>query len=542
MRRTGASVVSRDLVHTCTTVCMRVAWPRIARAAGGAAALAIATAATAATYTVDTSSDDGSAPFQICDSNAGNCSLRGAIAKANTSAGADTIAFAIPSSDSGYIAATAHWRIAPATELPLISDDLVIDGYTQPGATANTLAPDQGGSNAVLRIELHGPGGSTAGLTVGNGSPRLTVRGLAINRFGINLALYAPGPHRVEGCFIGTDISGLQAIAANGNSIGIRQRGEAVIGGTTPAARNVISGNGYIGLWDESNTTTAAPSTVQGNLFGLAADGTSVLPGQDYGVYLNGAAPGGLFGGGSVAARNVFGGNELSAFYFSGNTGAANAPATRIQGNVFGTDWSGTLARPNGANPASPSQPQPTIAVFRGGSCGVVIGGNTAGEGNLIANAAAAAVNIAGCTGAAIQGNAFRGNRIGIDLSAFSFADGVTPNDAGDADSGGNRLQNFPVIDSAVVSGGSLNLTYRIDSTTANAAYPLRVDIARGYGRQAQATLLSDSYTSANAQLPRSVSIAVNDLQGQPVVLSATDADGNTSEFYSDGLFDDGFE
>lgn len=519
-------------------------WSGVLRAGGCAAALAIASAAHAATFTVDTTIDDGSAPFQICDSNDGNCSLRGAITKANASGGADDIDFAIPASDSGYIAATQHWRIAPATELPLISDDLVVDGYTQPGATPNTLAPDQGGINAVLAIELHGPGGSTAGLTVGNGSPRLTVRGLAINRFGINLGLYSPGPHHIEGCFLGTDITGLQGIAANGNSIGIRQRGEAVIGGTTPAARNVISGNGYIGLWDESGTTTAAASSVQGNLIGLAADGVTVLPGQDYGVYLSGAAPGGLFGGDSVAARNVFAGNELGAFYFTGNTGGANAPATRIQGNVFGTDWSGTLARPNGANSPSPSQPQPTIAVFRGGSCGIAIGGNAEGEGNLIANGAAAGVHIATCTGAAIQGNAFRGNRIGIDLSASSFADGITPNDAGDADSGGNRLQNVPTIDSAVYSGdgATLTLTYRIDSTPANAVYPLRVDIARGFGRQALATVLSDSYTSANAQLPRSVNIAVNDLLGQPVVLSVTDAEGNTSEFSSDGIFSADFE
>jgi len=38
------------------------------------------------------------------------------------------------------------------------------------------------------------------------------------------------------------------------------------------------------------------------------------------------------------------------------------------------------------------------------------------------------------------------------------------------------------------------------------------------------------------------VSLAVSDLMGQPVVLSVTDAQGNTSEFYSDGLFADDFD
>src|SRR6476660_2068466 len=74
-------------------------------------------------------------------------SLRPAILDANGHAGADTIAFNIPGSSVR--------TIAPATELPVITSPVTIDGYTQPGSSVNTLA---GGDNAVLLIELNGAG------------------------------------------------------------------------------------------------------------------------------------------------------------------------------------------------------------------------------------------------------------------------------------------------------------------------------------------------------------------------------------------------
>ncbi|MCQ4163584.1 hypothetical protein [Tahibacter harae] len=69
------------------------------------------TAAPAAALLVDTTSDNGSAPFQLCDGDGsnGNGSLRGTTLRANASSGADTITFAIPAADPGYVAATAHW-------------------------------------------------------------------------------------------------------------------------------------------------------------------------------------------------------------------------------------------------------------------------------------------------------------------------------------------------------------------------------------------------------------------------------------------------
>src|SRR4051794_12121915 len=91
--------------------------------------------ADAATISVTTAADDGPG------------SLRQAIVDANndTTTNEVVIGFNIPG-------AGVH-TIAPLTLLPTITRPVVIDGYTQPGASPNTLVQ---GDNAVLRVELNG--------------------------------------------------------------------------------------------------------------------------------------------------------------------------------------------------------------------------------------------------------------------------------------------------------------------------------------------------------------------------------------------------
>jgi len=86
--------------------------------------------------------------------------LRDAITLANTTPGADTIAF--------HISGTGIHTITPLTVLPNITEAVTIDGYTQPGSSMNTLA---NGDDAVLKIELNGSTveasqGLLAGLTI----------------------------------------------------------------------------------------------------------------------------------------------------------------------------------------------------------------------------------------------------------------------------------------------------------------------------------------------------------------------------------------
>ena len=160
-------------------------------------------------------------------------SLRRAILIADVNPSVDTIDFAIPG-------AGVH-TISPVSALPTITDPVIIDGYTQPGASPNTLA---NGDNAVLLIELDGSnaGAGSPGLVISAGNS--TVRGLVINRFGGD-GIYAfnAGGNVIVGNFIGTDATGERAVLNSANGVLIDGSSNNTIGGTAVGARNVISGN-----------------------------------------------------------------------------------------------------------------------------------------------------------------------------------------------------------------------------------------------------------------------------------------------------------
>ena len=120
------------------------------------------------------------------DSGAG--SLRQAILDANNNAGPQTISFNIPGSG-------VH-TIAPLSALPQVTDSVIIDGYTQPGTSVNTLAQ---GDEAVLLVELNG-GNSVHGLDIH--ADNCTVRGLIINRVpNMGIDLWSSN-NLIEGNFI----------------------------------------------------------------------------------------------------------------------------------------------------------------------------------------------------------------------------------------------------------------------------------------------------------------------------------------------------
>src|SRR6188472_1654265 len=85
----------------------------------------------------------GGATFPVTNTNdSGAGSLRQAILSANSTAN-------VPDAISFSISGTGPHTISPVTPLPPITDPLVIDGYTQSGASSNTLASSD---NAVLQI------------------------------------------------------------------------------------------------------------------------------------------------------------------------------------------------------------------------------------------------------------------------------------------------------------------------------------------------------------------------------------------------------
>jgi titin len=312
----------------------------------------------------------------------GTGSLRQAILNANAVDGPDGIDFQIPG--------TGVHTIAPLTALPAITEALTLDGYTEEGASANTLA---NGDNAVLLIELSGENLGSGANGVAISATNTTVRGLVVNRFsGAAIHQSAGSAGRIEGNFIGTDPTGT---IARGGGIGVKIASTGTtpntVGGNTRAARNVISGNGIYGV----ELTDADGTVVMGNFIGTTKSGTVALGNAFTGVRV-GTTTGALIGGPGAAARNVIAANSYGVLL------ETNADGNFVQGNYIGTNVHGTGDLGNEAG---------GVAIFN--AAGNTVGGATAGAGNVIANNKDG-VEIHNSTA---TDNVVQGNVIGLDAA-----------------------------------------------------------------------------------------------------------------------------
>ncbi len=506
------------------------------------------------------------------DSGAG--SLRQAILDANANPGADTITFNIPG-------AGVH-TITPASPLPAITDQVLVDGYTQPGASRNTLA---NGDNAVLLIELNGTViGGSSGLTFRASNSE--VRGLVINRFAQGIFITGSSGTTqttgilIQGNFIGTNAIGNSSLP-NGEGISIEFSNHDQIGGTTPDARNLISGNSARGV-DLSGTSSAI--TIQGNFLGTDASGklalfTPVIGGT--GILAAGGSGSHIIGGTGAGSRNIISGNHQAGIQ-------ANSSILTIQGNYIGTDVTGTVAVRNGFGVWVNSFQAGVITiggtasgasnlisgneldgVFISGQSSNVqvlgnligtevtgtqalgnkrngvqlteqavnnkVGGVLAGEGNIIAfnavNGVLVTPGVPALTGNSIRGNSiFSNGAVGIDLGG----DGVTPNDAGDGDTGPNNIQNFPVLTRAVT--GVVTAVQGTLNTTPNSSGVYFIDFytTAGCDGIGQGRTYLGSVTTAKTDANGNVAFTFNPTSlplGAVVTATATDGSGNTSEF-----------
>ena len=350
---------------------------------------------------------------------------------------------------------------------------------------------------------------------------------------------------------MGTTIDGsAAATVSNGNQgFGVRTFGSGgyIIGGTEPAARNLISGTrgGVVGFSAMNNVR------IQGNLIGTNAAGTTAIANDD-GLSL-GTATNTLIGGTDSDARNVISGNRFSALSISSNSAGAFV-GLRIEGNFIGTDASGRLPLGNGLNPASPSQGQPTVRIFSGTAAQLQIGGVAPGQANLIAFGGSAGVHLGFGRGAQGSFNRYLSNRgIAWDNSGpnGTAEDGASPNDLNDLDEGANRSQNFPVltlpVDFLPIGSASAELQYRVDTAVTNASYPITVNFFRGAcGGGPNQFIGSDSITADEVQSTKTFTLTSADGGNVlPLLANAVDADGNTSEFtvmLGDAIMRSGFE
>jgi len=151
-----------------------------------AVSLLVAKPAHAKTFTVNHTGDgpDGVPGNGSCNVVFGLCSLRAAIQETNANDNgptADTINFDIRNDPN--VPGNEVRTLKPTQELPTVFEPVTINGYSQPGASPNTLAQ---GDNAVLKIELDGSDASiyTNGLELGPASSNSVIKGLVINRYG----------------------------------------------------------------------------------------------------------------------------------------------------------------------------------------------------------------------------------------------------------------------------------------------------------------------------------------------------------------------
>jgi CSLREA domain-containing protein len=296
---------------------------------------------------------------------------------------------------------------------------------------------------------------------------------------------------------IGTNAAGTLAIPNGG--AGIKTQALAVrIGDVTAGSRNVISGNTGAGI-ELLNSDT---NIIQGNLIGTKADGTGDL-GNDDGIRLLGTADDNTIGGSTAAAANVIANSDFDGILITG--GIHNS----IERNVI---------RNNGF-----------FGILVGDSVQTIGGNVIFGNGNdgIEVSITSTAVRM---TANQIYGN----GKLAIDLRGGTENGAtVTANDNDDPDTGGNALQNFPVLTSAVlvnsstVVSGSLN---SIPSTEFRIEIFLANPDASGHGEPL--AFFGAQNITTNSSGDKSFSIQIAALTaGQQLTATATAVNaGNTSE------------
>ena len=493
------------------------------------------------TFTVTTTADSGAG------------SLAQAILDSNSNSGADMISFNIPG--------TGPHTIMPTSQLPLIFGAVTIDGTTQSPGSATPQIVINGASQT---------GGS--GLTVLAAST--TIRGLVVNGFkGTGIDLSASSCI-IEGNFIGTNAAGT---AAQGNfepGITINQSANT-IGGTTAAARNVISGNVGNGILIAN--AFASANQVQGNFIGTTVSGSSPLGNGSDNISIV-SASGNTIGGAATGAGNTIAASAglgirllvASMTMIQGNRIGTNAAGTADFGNEIGgidildganntigggAAGAGNQISANGFIGLTISGSPSTGNLIKGNLIGVQANGVSAlgndlhgvviadsaanttvggasGEGNLIAFNGGAGVFVLSGTGHSIQNNSmFSNSALGIDLGPA----GVTANDNQDGDSGANGLQNFPVLTSASTSGGGSNVQGTLNSTPSSSFtlhfYSSATADPSGFGEGQ--TLLDTAVvnTDGAGNASFNLNFAASVTPGHVVTATATNGQGSTSEF-----------
>ena len=295
---------------------------------------------------------------------------------------------------------------------------------------------DTDGDNRLSMAELDGYIPSESGLIIASGNN--IIRNITFVNFpfhGIRLDTPAADNNIIQGCLIGTT-----GASDNGNKHhGILLSNGAennLIGGTTEAARNIISGNGTpeTGTDDMDNVVPLGfgngvhldgPDTtgnrIIGNYIGVNADGSAAVPNAFSGVVITNGASGNFIGGSGAGAGNIISGNGDASNGCPDNCGNGMRP---FYGNGVYLDGSMTLdnviqGNLVGVGAAGEDVNNKTAGIRFDGAIGNLIGGPEPGAGNTISGHGvnefiSGGIALLGCDSTVVENNNVTGNGSGI--------------------------------------------------------------------------------------------------------------------------------
>jgi parallel beta-helix repeat protein len=268
----------------------------------------------------------------------------------------------------------------------------------------------------------------------------------------------------VQGNDIGTDALGLKAIPNGDNGLVIDYGSDGnTVGGTTTAARNVISGNAESGVYLTTGLQgdPVSDNLVEGNYIGTNKNGNAALPNGQDGVDISGSF-GNTIGGTATGAGNVISGNTGDGVYIL--SGSSN---NTVQGNYVGTDSTGEVSLGNLEIGVAIDSSTNNLV---GGS----VGGTALGAGNVISGNGSIGVKLTDGPTSGMNDNVVAGNLIGTDVKGLIAIKNLNDGVVIDYGSNGNTIGGTSAADRNVISG---NLESGVVLSTGAAGQPVSLNL-----------------------------------------------------------------
>lgn len=204
--------------------------------------------------------------------------------------------------------------------------------------------------------------------------------------------------NRVEGNFIGVDVTGTNRLANGFSGVWITNAPANYIGSAVQGGGNVVSGNAAQGITLFGGGATG--NVIQGNLIGLDATGTRALSNGLDGVWLTNA-PLNFVGKATAGGGNVISGNGMNGVLIAG----VGAMSNSVVGNLIGLYAGGTAGIGNGTSA--------NAGLWIEGASGTLVGGLVPEARNVIS------MNWDGIRiqGGTASNTVIQGNYIGTDVT-----------------------------------------------------------------------------------------------------------------------------